>query len=524
MKKILILLLAISSANTYSQELSVNSFDKDITNWYNLDVKKDGVLGTSVNNAYSKLLMNRKAQKTIIVAILDSGVDINHPDLKGKIWINEKEIPGNKIDDDNNGYVDDINGWNFLGNANGENIKYENFEYARIYKSKGDNEYFERAKKMYEAELDKRQKEKVLIKKFEGNYNFAKTTIRKNTGITVKEERDLNSVSSSNIDVMSSYSYLKSLYKKGFTEKQFYGSKARNEEFLSKYLNLELNSRLICGDNPTDITDKNYGNPDVTGPAASHGTSVAGVIAAIRNNDIGIDGIATDVKIMVLRTTPNGDERDKDVALAIRYAVENGADIISMSFGKVFSPQKQFVDDAIKFAETKNVLIVHAAGNAATNVDDMEYFPSDRYLDKSEAKNFINVGSTGMKKGKMMVSRFSNYGQMHVDIFAPGEQIVSLDTSNTYSVHEGTSLSAPMVSGIAALVLSYFPELTPAELIKILSLSSSSFADKKVLIPDLTRTKEDKVVFGNLSVSGGIVNAYNAIQYADDYQSKKTQH
>lgn len=518
--KITILLITLSLF-AQSQEDSIKAFNPVYLNWYNLDLFDDKVLGASVNKAYQELLANKKVKKTIIVAVIDGGVDIYNMDLQGKIWINEREIPNNKIDDDDNGYVDDINGWNFIGNSKGENIDYETFEYTRIYELSGNDENFQKAKQLYEAELAKRMKERNELKKIEEKYNIAKLTIKVQTGIEINQYSDLKKVAfqtSNNYEVSDAYNFLIQMYKKGFSDKSLLAQKTRNYEFLEKYLNVDFNPRAIIGDNPNEINSYIYGNFDVKGPKANHGTSVAGVIAGIRGNSVGVDGIATNVKIMVLRTTPSGDERDKDVALAIKYAVENGADIINMSFGKQLSPQKHFVDDAIKLAERKNVLIIHACGNNGLNIDTNETFPSDYYLDKSEATNFLNVASSGIKKGKEIASKFSNYGQNHVDVFAPGENIISLDTSNTFSIHSGTSLSAPVVTGIAALILSYYPQLTPQELINILMESSLKFNKQRVLIPDLINKKRGKVKFSTLSKSGGIVNAYKAIQIAETYK------
>jgi subtilisin family serine protease len=273
----------------------------------------------------------------------------------------------------------------------------------------------------------------------------------------------------------------------------------------------------LVGDDPYDLDDRFYGNPDVKGPRSNHGTSVAGVIAAIRDNNIGIDGIATDVKIMVLRSTPGGDERDKDVALSIIYAVDNGADIINMSFGKDFSPQKQFVDYAVKYAEERGVLLVHGSGNSGVNIDLEESFPSDRFLDGGTPTNWLSVGATSMKLDMEIAAVFSNYGKMNVDVLAPGVNIISTDSSNTYSMNSGTSLSSPIAAGIAALILSHYPELTPAQLIEVITEGAYTFSKpKKVFIPSLKDEKRKKYRFSELSESGGIINAYGALLKAEE--------
>ncbi len=514
MKKnyVLILFMVVYATALFSQSKNINDFDEKLLNWYNSDLQKDKVVGASVDKAYNDLLANKKAKKTVVVAVIDGGVDVNITDLKGRIWINEDEIPNNKIDDDKNGYVDDIYGWNFIGNTKGENILYENYEFTRIYKGGKKEELYSKAKALYEAELDKREKEKEMLLKFERMYLAAKEVIKEETNVDVQSAEDLEGIKSKDQKVKEAVAFLKERYNMGFTENGLYRRINRNEEFLKYFLNVDFNPRELIGDNPNDIQDNKYGNWDVVGNRASHGTCVAGIIAGVRENNFGVEGVATDVRIMTLRVVPSGDERDKDIALAIRYAVDNGADIINMSFGKVLSPQQKFVSDAIKYAEQKNVLIVHAAGNSGDNIDENIHYPSDIYIDNNEAANFINVGSCGMSKEEKLASVFSNYGQEHVDIFAPGENIISLDSVDIFDVHSGTSQAAPVVTGVAAVILAYYPELTPSQLIDLLIETSQDFKDLKVMIPDLVNEERKLVKFRKLSKSGGVVSLYNALK------------
>lgn len=516
-----ILLAAVFAAVSlmvYSQELSVGAFDEKYLNWYNLDQVSDSVMGTGVEKAYSELLAGKEPVKIVTVAVIDGGVDINSDDLEGVIWVNEDETPGDSIDNDNNGYIDDINGWNFLGNAKGENINYENYEFTRLVKLGPDNERYQSAKALYDEEMAKRIKEREQISKFDTRLTNAKKIIKEKTGIEVTCGKDLDSIVSDDKMLNTAVTFLKGRYDAGFTDKWFIEYKNRNTEFFKYYLNLKFDPRSIIGDNPQDINDRSYGNADVIGPRANHGTCVAGIIAGKRNNGFGVDGVASSVRIMVVRTTPNGDERDKDVALGIRYAVDNGADIINMSFGKAISPEQVFVNDAIRYAEEKGVLIVHAAGNSADNIDDVVHYPTDVYLDNKEATNMINVGASSLVKGDSLACFFSNYGKKHVDIFAPGHNIVSLDTCNTYSLHSGTSQAAPVVTGIAAVLLSYYPDLTPQDIITILMKSSTDLKKEKVFLPDEDGGEKKKVKFGELSRSGGIVNMYNALKMAETYR------
>ena len=500
-----------------AQVPSVDKLEAQYLNWHNRGLDELQILGASVDKTYRELLAGRPAKKTVVVAVIDSGVDIDHEDLKGKIWINEDEIPGNRVDDDGNGYVDDIHGWNFIGNKNGVNVHYENMEYTRIYKAGGGGELFERAKAVYMEQLERRIRDKENILKFEEVYNKAKLIIRGKTGIVVRSVEDLDGISPDDeTQVLKARDFLYSKFEQGFSEKGLAELKEVNNDYLKKFLNLQFSPRTsIIGDDPEDMNDNDYGNADVKGPRADHGTAVAGIIAAIRDNNVGINGIATDVRIMCIRSTPRGDERDKDVALAIKYAVDNGADIINMSFGKQFSPQKRFVDEAVRLAEQKNVLLVHGSGNDGRNIDIEASYPSDAYLDDTEASNWINVGATGSSAGDESVAIFSNYGEKHVDLFAPGQQIVSLDTANHYSMKDGTSLSAPIVSGIAALLLAHHPELSAKDLVKILTGTAYTMDKLRVLLPDLESPVRRKVKFRTLSKSGGVVNAYEAMKKAD---------
>lgn len=508
-------LLLFTACLSNAQTQNISELDHKYLNWYNLDYQNDQILGASVDKAYRDFLKNKQPKKTIVVAVIDGGVDIDHADLKDNIWINEAEIPGNNIDDDQNGFIDDIHGWNFIGNSNGENIHYENLEYTRIIKSAPGNPDFDKAKQFYDKELSKRTKEKENLSNFERVYNEAKAIIKEHAGVNVTSSADLSKISSSNPQVIKAKQFLQSRYSQGLTEKGLIAYKRHVADYIEYYLNTGFSPRSIVGDDPYSIDNKPYGNANVKGPRADHGTAVAGVIAAIRNNYIGTNGIATNVKIMCLRSTPRGDERDKDVAQAIRYAVDNGAHIINMSFGKDFSPQKKLVDEAVKHAEQKNVLLVHASGNDGQDLDTYPSYPSSKYLDGSEATNWITVGASSMVKGEETAAKFSNYNSKYVDIFAPGVNVISLDTANSYNMNDGTSLAAPVVAGVAALVLSYYPDLSPAQLIEILYKSSLKVGKLKVLIPDLENPKRKKVKFSTLSESGGIVNAYEALRLAE---------
>ena len=522
----------ISAKNLEGPYRTVDSLNKKYLNWHNYDIKNDKITGISLYKAYTEILANKTPKKKVIVAVIDSGIDINHEDLKGKIWTNKKEIPGNGIDDDNNGYIDDVNGWNFLGNKTGENEKFANLEYVRIYKRfylefnkyniendvpadrKADYQIFKECKLKYNEELKSFTEQKKVIVTIQLNLDVCMEILQKATNKEKPSLQDIINIKSTDETINKAKEYYLRLNSEGVSEKYMKDWTNYVNENLDHYLNINEDPRKIVGDDPYNIKDNKYGNNDVIGPEANHGTFVAGLIAANRNNGIGIDGINDNVEIMVIRAVPNGDESDKDVALAIRYAVDNGANIINMSFGKAYSPLKSEVDAAVKYAEEKNVLLIDAAGNESENNDIKPSYPNRYLLDKTEAKNWITVGASSIEKGKKMVGYFSNYGTKTVDIFAPGVDIISLEPGSKYVMENGTSFSSPIVAGVAALVLSYYPDLTAVQLKEILLNSATKLPKQKVNLPSKSDKKE-KVRFGTLSKTGGIINAYEALKLAE---------
>jgi len=521
---------SVSTAQTVTSTTKVSN---KYENWFNQDLTSDHKFGMSVDRTYEELLKGKKS-KTVIVAIIDSGIDIFHEDLDGKVWTNPGEIAGNGIDDDHNGYVDDLHGWSFLGNSKGENIGYENSEVCRLFKKlnpkykdaipdqvkpadTAEFHYYQKIKTAYQKAYDKDKEEVSKISKFAANFQFADSVM----GVFLnKTDYTLEDLKKAETDTVKSLIFSKNLLLFLYKQKDF--SKSDFKEYLQSVFvklychdNVDFNPRDIVGDNPEDITDVKYGNNDVTGPDPDHGTHVAGIIGANRNNNIGIKGVADNIKIMSLRVVPDGDERDKDIALAIRYAADNGAKVINMSFGKEYSPQKKFIDDAVKYAVSKDVLFVHAAGNDAKDIDTAANYPSVNLLDHTNVKaNWITVGASSMKKGKNLPASFSNYGKKEVDVFAPGVNIYSLKPGNTYKTNDGTSMASPMVAGLAALLRSYFPDLTAAQT-KDIIVKSVNIYKHKVLLPQEDGKKKPKIRFIELSVSGGVVNAFNAVKLAE---------
>jgi cell wall-associated protease len=493
-------------------------------NWYLQDYKIDNVYGVSSEKAYEKL--SSKKSKTVIVAVIDSGVDIEHEDLKDKIWINEKEIPNNSIDDDGNGYVDDVYGWSFLGGKE-EDINNEALEVARIYQKlkpkyttkdtlslKGDKlrefEYFKTVRKTYVEEQTQNLQQyricEILLDfidnvKKASNGIFSKETTKKYEPQNDQEKR-IKTFLLVSLAGKSTPKEVEDQFQEGY--KHFY------EAFSNNKMNADSIRIVIVGDNPDDPTEKYYGCNRVKGPDAFHGTHVAGIIAATRGNNLGIEGIAIDVKIMAIRAIPNGDERDKDVANAIRYAVDNGATIINMSFGKYFTNHKSVVDEAIEYAKSKDVLLIHAAGNDSKNKDIEDSYPTRILDNKTTASNWIEVGAASYKAGKTILGSFSNYGATTVDLFAPGVDIYStVPDNNQYKNASGTSMACPAVAGVAAIIRGYFPNLSAEQIREVLMKTVTPYT-KKVIIPG---EKKKTSTLHKMCISGGFINTEKAVIY-----------
>ncbi len=490
-----------------------NPSKDELKTWPHRDLLTTGYPGISLAEAY-KALKGRKAQ-TVIVGVVDSGVDINHEDLKSIIWTNPKEIPNNGIDDDKNGYVDDVHGWNFLGEINQDNL-----EYVRILK-KGDtsNPDYKRAEEKYDKEFKDANEKIELYSQIKERIAQSDALIQKHLGKKEYTEEDLDKIDASSLQLLGAVRGMKYLLSNGVSVKETLEELSEGikhyEDRLKYGLNKEFNPRKVLNDNPDDITDKIYGNNNVIGPTAEgalHGTHVAGIIAAVRHNNIGIDGVADHVRIMPVRTVPDGDEYDKDVALALRYAIDNGAKVINTSFGKEFSPHKEWVYDAVKYAAEKDVLIVNAAGNDTKNVDVQLTFPDDNINGKEFTDTMITIGALNYEYNENLVASFSNYGKNNVDLFSPGVQIYATVPENKYKFLDGTSMAAPEVAGVAALIRAYFPKLKAREVKQILMESGLTPTVKEVLVGGRGEEGEAKrMLFSELSKSGKIVNAYNAI-------------
>ncbi len=482
--------------------------------WGHTDLVADTIPGMSVDKAYREIIGTKKGTK-VIVAVLDSGIDLKHEDLDGVIWTNRKEKPGNGKDDDKNGYIDDIHGYNFLGESYNEQL-----EYARILRlNLGDANLQAKAKteldKEYQQALGNKQQYEQILQAVEN----ADAAVKQHLGKTDYTKKDVSGIKSENEEMQRHVAVLTQMYT--FADsipeimEELEGGIKHFTEQLNYNLKVDFDGRKVVGDNPYDLMDTKYGNgnPQNRVEDESHGTHVAGIIAAERNNGKGANGVANNVAIMSIRAVPNGDEYDKDIALGIRYAVDNGAKIINGSFGKSFSPNAEWVYEAIKYAASKDVLIVLAAGNDGANLDDPKNpnYPNDQINNGPEiADNVITVGALDPKYGSDMVASYSNYGAINVDVFAPGTDIYSTIPNNKYEFMPGTSMAAPAVAGVAALVRSQYPSLSASQVKKVILDSGLSTKAAVILGGDTSKNN----TLDKISTSGKIVNAYNALLMA----------
>ncbi|MET0943994.1 MAG: S8 family serine peptidase [Flavobacterium sp.] len=548
-KKILLFCLLLASLNCTAQKLTPiktpaiifrNKLPVPVRDcWQHLDIEKDTLAGTSLNRAYQEIIKNKKG-KEIIVAVIDTDIDIHHEDLKSVIWINKKEIPDNGIDDDRNGYIDDINGWNFLGNSKGgDNVIYANTESTRILKSlkkkypiypsfnqsKEDSLLFITATNRYMKNkqdlINSQVNASTYISKYKKSLNDLEVSFHKSY-FTLRE---LDSLYKKNNDLVleESILFMRTMWRLGKTYQSLQNDSIKIVQEYNTTYNEQYYDREILGDNELDIQDKHYGNSIVfkNAPWTYHGTIVSGIIAADRTNGIGIQGFSSQIKIMPIQAIPSGgSENDKDVALAIRYAVDNGAKIINMSFGKTSSANPEWIKDAFLYAEQHDVLLVAGSGNDYSNNDIYPFYPID-YNEQTLVEycgNFIKVGAINMDGDKNFLASFTNYGKKTVDLFAPGYFLKTTYPENKYAYRDGTSMSGPIVSGVAALVRSHYPKLTAAQ-VKQIILESGVAYDLMVQVPG----EKEGVLrpFSEMSKSGRVVNAYNALLMAEEMSRKK---
>jgi subtilisin family serine protease len=500
--------------------------------WHTMDLQADGFFGISLNQAYQ--FVQGKKSKTVLVATIDSGCDTAQKDLQGVLWVNPKEIPANGKDDDKDGYVDDVHGWNFLGGPNGKCDYNETTEEIRQYAKLKDNyltltsasagdekgyKFWLKVKAVHDSTISKSTNELAELQPEMNILMITNGFIKKALNLGASDTfsaPDLGKIKSTN-DTLSKSIYVWNLV---FGQEGATSTNAKIIKELGDYIaklnndiNPDLNSRMeIVGDDPDVRNTKPYGNNILKYADASHGTGVAGLIGAKRGNGYGIDGVADNVRLMIIKAVPDGDEYDKDIANAIHYAVDHGAQVINMSFGKKLSPHKDWVDEAFKYAAKKDVLLIMASGNDNLNVDSVQEYPNDTFADGSatDADNVISVDASAWKQDTTLAASFTNYGKKNTDIFAPGVKVTSIDSDAEFNTADGTSFASPITAGIAALILEYYPKLSAAQLKQAIMASATPLTGMMVNKPGTSQ----KVDFSTLSKSGGVVNAYKALVFA----------
>lgn len=528
---------AVPSQQEVTEPIDFSTMLEPPEGWHHWDEEETQFRGISSQLAYDTILKNKSPQKEVVVAIIDGGVDTDHEDLKNVLWVNEDEVPGNQKDDDGNGYVDDVHGWNFIGGADGQHVNHDTFELTRIYRklhakfadvdSTALNEkemqqygYYREIRSDYEEEIRQLDQQYSNIQSLEQSMGQAKQILNDHFSDSAYTYDDVINLQPDSQELNFAKNVMSYIMENDIDSTLIADQKKQIYEFAKYGYNPDFNPRHIVGDNYEDKTERHYGNNDVAGPDPSHGTHVAGIVAAARDNGIGMNGVATSTRIMAVRTVPNGDERDKDVANAIRYAVDNGADVINMSFGKSYSPHKEVVDRAINYADQHGVLMVHGAGNEAKNTDQKPSYPTDVYgsmLSDSSATLWLSVGATTWKPNEEFVANFSNYGNQTVDLFAPGVDIYSTMPDNKYKFQEGTSMAAPVVTGTAALIMAYYPKLTAQQVRQLIYENTTKYPNQEVIVPHEGNSNEsEQKLFPALSASDGVVNVYNALQAAEE--------
>ncbi len=520
--------------NIDSQPLKIQTLtDEELKSWPLKDLVTDTIPGMSVEKAYNEIIKNRKGE-TVIVGVIDSGVDIEHEDLKDVLWVNKGEIAGNGKDDDGNGYIDDIHGWNFLGDITGEAL-----EYVRILKKlspkfegktessisaadRADYALYNKVKAEYDKSFGEATSNKARYEGLISQVSSAHEAMTNKFGKADYTSADLKTITNPTSTEQQQIGMLTQMLASGESIpnviEQIQGGVNYFTNQLKYNLNMSEDFRSVLGDNRDDINDKVYGDNNVSGPDPTrenvlHGTHVAGIIAAKRGNGIGMDGVANNVQILTVRAVPDGDEDDKDIALGIRYAVDNGAKVLNTSFGKYYSTNPEWVWDALKYAASKDVLIVNAAGNEGEDLDLIQVYPNDQTVENPTevSDSFITIGALNYEYGGELVANFSNYGKSNVDAFAPGVKIWATTPLNTYKFLQGTSMASPEVAGVAAIIRSYYPKLSAKQVKQILMDSGLSSSTAVVLGGDPSNTKP----FSTISKSGKMVNLYNALIMAE---------
>jgi len=534
----------IGSILVYGQSTTIERFKIDTSNWWKIDYGQDSLASISWNKGLKYAYKtNNYPKKQIKVAILDTDFDLNHNMLLDLIAINKDEISRNNKDDNQNGFVDDYAGWNFLGIKNKDSAlahvlmeetrilrKFDSLSYQTLKKrNKIPFKYIE-VKSSFDSIVKSLQRDINPYINIEENYTYVMDTLRK----LIPDKISLSSLTdykTQNDTIMGYVNFAKYYYENDFPYDEFIDYLKLKKLSLDICMNLSYDNRMLLQDKPNNLRDKNYGNP-IFGKniqLLSHGTTVSGVIAHALLDSSNTKNKNTipnyPIKILPITFTGIGDFTDKDFYLGFKYAISNGANIINISQGKTFSMTPKILFKALKLAKRRNVLVVMSAGNQAMSLDENWRFPQS--ISKLYEKNFSNVlivGASSKKLNKNLLDEDSNYGLKSIDIFAPGEDIPTTLPNNEFTTKSGTSFAAPIVTNVAALLWSHYPKLKASEIKKIIMQSGAEY-DGLVNVPcDLEKNQfcknnPQKQKFNLLSRSGKIINALNALKLAEKLTS-----
>jgi thermitase len=554
-------------------QLIKSTTKENIADWYNLSFSEDGVYGAEVNKAY-QFLKDKTIKKKPVVAIIGFGLDTEHEDLKQAVWLNPNEKADGK-DNDKNGWVDDLQGWNFLGNSQGEMIdaiskvgdreflrlrnKYETIFWTGQHYVRFDDVLNKPVK--VTTPIDKKEYEYFKLLRGESQaaassntFQFAKfmkyyllndfdqelkKTYPDDSKITGKEFRTIKISQNGETDSVKMVAHMFLTAFMGTTnptggpnqqaitldkfKANIINSLPKQKEKYERAVAAIVDGRKLIGDNPNDITQKNYGNGNLSTSSSFSSTMCAGIIAASRDNKLGINGIAHNTALMTLRIYPKiGEIYYKDLALAIRYAVDQKADVILLGTpNSIYPPSEaKWVNDALLYASTKNVLIVSPVLDLSKDLSTQTFYPNKKITPENELPNFITVAASDSAGVPL---KDGNFGKKELDLYAPGVNVSSTYMGSTYRKGTSSMLAAANVAGVAALIKAYYPQLSGAVLRKLIvgnvTLRDNVEVEKETYVKD--RKVTDLFLFNELCVSGGILNAYKAILAAEDLSKKK---
>jgi subtilisin family serine protease len=532
-------------------------------NWHHL-APEDGVFGAAIERAHAAARESglRPARRPITIALIGGGIDISHKAISDIIWVNRRERRINGRDNDRNGWIDDRHGWNFLGNdtmtinslstmGDREFLrlkdKYNHFlfvedgiaymfddELGALVETEppADMEEFEYFLRVVtESELAETNRGVMLakavvwyIREIGHSMRMAypeRVLTRTDFGEFVRAQQSTTAMQDALfafIDLMFMSANTEDWNTMAaFADTEFIPiQELRHERAMARRFPRE---RELIGDDPNDLNDKGYGNNNLLANNALRNTMIAGIIGA-GGGQSEIRGITNNVQIMTLRIEADfGEPYMKDMALAIRYAVEQGADIIQLGATNRLFPRHQshWVEEALRYAEQRNVLVVIPVRDLSSNLDDFPFYPN-RNLSTGTLSNIITVAASDSLGNPFL---WANFSETELDIFAPGVEIKSAMPGNRYAIDSGSAYAAAMVTGVAAFIKNYFPQITPAQMRQLLIDTVTDRSDAEVEKQYRAtagsmrgRIATDLFLFSDLCVSGGILNAERAIKEA----------